>query len=79
MSAIHQTHPWSPTLALPRLHLRPPALPRLRLQVPALQLRSERPRRSQAEAISPVLILVLLLIAGLIWLAVGGAVMRGTR
>jgi hypothetical protein len=69
MSAIHQILPSSPVLAAPRL----------RLQLPTLRRRPARPGRSLAELLAPVLILVLLLVAGLIWLAVGGAVMRGTR
>ncbi len=37
------------------------------------------PRRSLARAAEPLLILLLLLVAGLIWLAVGAGIMRGTR
>jgi hypothetical protein len=72
MSAIHQTFPARAAFAAPRL--------RLRLPLPALApRRAVRPRRSLAEIAAPVLILILLVLAGLIWVAVGGAVMRGTR
>jgi hypothetical protein len=74
MSAIDPTFTFSQASPAPALRLRFPAL-----KLPALRLPHSRPRRPLAELVAPILILVLLLVAGLIWLAVGGAVMRGTR
>jgi hypothetical protein len=69
MSAIHLTFPIQAALPIRRALFR----------TPARAVRPVRPKRSLAETVAPVLVLVLLVLAGLIWLAVGGAVMRGTR
>jgi hypothetical protein len=53
--------------------------PRLKLWIAAPARKPVRLERPLAEAAAPVAILVLLFLIGLIWLAVGGAVMRGTR
>jgi hypothetical protein len=44
-----------------------------------MALPAPRPSRPLVETIAPLLILAVILLAGLIWLAVGGAVMRGTK
>jgi hypothetical protein len=54
------------------------APPRLKLRLPAWRARP-RVRSSRPETLAPILIVTLLLLAGLIWMAVGGAVMRGTK
>ena len=69
MTAIHPIFPLSPAR---------PALA-LRLKLPAIALPAPKLRGPAVGPIEPLVILVLLLLAGLVWLAVGGAVMRGSR
>ena len=47
--------------------------------MPAFGAGPARPRRSLTETAAPVMILALLVLAGLIWMAVGASVMRGSK
>jgi hypothetical protein len=53
--------------------------PRLSFRLPASRGARPGSRRSAVETCAPFLIFALLLLVGLIWMAVGATVMRGTK
>ena len=69
MSAIYQTFPVSPAI---------PAR-RVRVWIAAPKRKPAHPSRSFGNVLVRVMVLALLVVIGLIWMLVGGEVMRGAR